>query len=398
MIRRRPCRRRTSRARRRTRPHPSRYRHVPRPTPDGTARHHATSRRPIDARPSRDRRSPATSAAAVGDHRPARPRSGGRRDRRGCRPGDRRRHRRASPRRRAGRVDAPMSTPMTSPARGPHPRSGRCRWLGGERAAAEPADAGIEPGRRRARSPRGVGDGECRGCRGGARRSTSPPTASSTAVDEDGHLRRHGDADRVGEPDRRGSGVNGAAGCGHDCGGIDAVLERAARSRSPASSRPRRRRRRAVGGHRSNSSSASSVPTPALCRLWVSLTDTTYCRWVEPGGEGSFGAAPVEHQPPPDRRRPRRRGRPSRRHSASASAIAGTRSGRTKLVSSRSRTPAAHERFEDRRLGVGARSALRPGSPSRRLTSRSATSGGKASRRRTRVHVSRFRDAHRATR
>ncbi len=58
---------------------------------------------------------------------------------------------------------------------------------------------------------------------------------------------------------------------------VDVVFERATERR-----RQRHLDHRAgIGAARAetpNSSIASSVPMPALCRLWVSLTDTTYCR------------------------------------------------------------------------------------------------------------------------
>ena len=120
-----------------------------------------------------------------------------------------------------------------------------------------------------------------------------------------------------------------------------------------------------------NSVSASSVDAPALCRLWVSLTDTTYCRWSIPAA--SARSAPRRLSTSPQRTTSRCF---VAALSASASAIAGTRSGRTKLVSSSSRTPAATSASAMAILAsvlIGASSW----SPSRRLTSRMSTDDGR---------------------
>ena len=89
-----------------------------------------------------------------------------------------------------------------------------------------------------------------------------------------------------------------------------------------------------------------------------------------PGGERPFGAAPVEHEAPAVTSRCC-----VAAHIASASAIAGTRSGRTKLVTSKSRIPAATSASAIATFAsvlIGASSC----SPSRRLTSRTRTEAG----------------------
>jgi hypothetical protein len=115
---------------------------------------------------------------------------------------------------------------------------------------------------------------------------------------------------------------------------------------------------------------ASSVDAPALCRLCVSLTDTTYCRWVNPAASARSAPRRLSTRPQRTTSAPT-----VAAHSASASAIAGTRSGRTKLVSSSSRTPAETSASKSANfvsVGTGASSC----NPSRIDTSRKITEAG----------------------